>query len=430
MARILLLYKAKKMNLLLKNFLLPSKLGSVRRNFKRFLLIFYLSFGIDSKSQITNYINNGSFENVYDCTTFFLSKAKYWMSVDSISNAGGLMSYCNNLVPLNANTYQLPRSGQTYILTNWFWLNTNRWYLKNRMRSNLHAGKTYCVKFYVNIANTSPRGMDGFGIYFGDSTIDTISKHTIPLTYLNPQVKNPIGNVVIDTLNWVSVTGTFVASGNEKYALLGNFLADNAVTTSSIGGPNYPQDWTDVCIDDVSCIELNLPAFAGRDTSVAPGSTVFIGRQPDVGIDEACVWYKLPGTVPIDTVAGFWVNPTTTSTYVVVQTICGLMKSDTVVIHMNLLDINNNRFRNSAWQVYPVPANDYLELRVSNPEEFTNYTKYGMYNQLGQFVKEEEISIMAESTLISTGDLPVGVYSLTLKNADSETLVKRFVILR
>jgi len=97
---------------------------------------------------------------------------------------------------------------------------------------------------------------------------------------------------------------------------------------------------------------------------------------------------------------------------------------------MNLLDINNNRFRNSAWQVYPVPANDYLELKVLNPEAFTNYTKYGIYNQLGQFVKEEEISIKAESTLISTGDLPVGVYSLTLKNAASETLVRRFVILR
>ena len=110
------------------------------------------------------------------------------------------------------------------------------------MKHNLEAGKTYCAKFYVNIANTSPRAIDGFGVYFANTDIDTISKCTIPLNYINPQVKNPIGNVITDTLNWTPITGTFVANETGKYALIGNFLADNAMTTLSLNSPFYPQN--------------------------------------------------------------------------------------------------------------------------------------------------------------------------------------------
>lgn len=420
-----------KKRLSLKNFLLPGK----------FIIIWVLLIPtIKGKSQIINYVSNGSFEECVNCSVMpYKIVPKYWGPIDTSSFAFfycGLNSPLSNLPLFSVGYYQLPRTGNNIIASTIYCdlssctYTNSRNYPRNRLKTKLKANTTYCVKYFVVNANISSIGIDAFGAYFGDSSIDSITFCRSPLTFLNPQIQNTNGNIIKDTLNWIPVTGTFVANGTEKYMILGNFKTGAATNTSLINPSQLPQIGTDVFYDDVSVIELNLPAFAGRDTSVAPGSTVFIGRQPDVGIDEACVWYKLPGTVPIDTVAGFWVNPTTTSTYVVVQTICGLVKSDTVVIHMNLLDINNNRFRNSAWQVYPVPANDYLELRVSNPEEFTNYTKYCMYNQLGQFVKEEEISIKAESTLISTGDLPVGVYSLTLKNADSETLVKRFVILR
>jgi len=345
------------------------------------------------------------------------------------------MSKCNGYVPLNGNTYQVPRTGSVYILAGWYNYGSNRQYMKNRMKSNLQSGKTYCVKFYVNIANTSPRGMDGFGIYFGDNTIDTIKYNTVPLTYLTPQVKNPLGNVIKDTLNWVAVTGTFVATGNEKYALMGNFLADNAVTTASIGGMYFPAYWTDLCIDDVSCIELNLPAFAGRDTSVAPVSPVFLGRQPDVGIDEACVWYKLPNTTPIDTVAGFWVQPTATSTYVVEQTICGLIKRDTVVIHMNLLGNNELGFGSAQpdIRVWPNPVEDVLAIttqghRGSETQSFIYEVR--IINSLGQKISEKEIEFKNNKIEINTSELPNGVYYLRLKSGKANTVSKRFVISR
>src|SRR5262249_6564214 len=140
----------------------------------------------------------------------------------------------------------------------------------------------------------------------------------------------------------------------------------------------------------VSCIELNLPAWAGRDTSVAPGSSVYIGRQSDVGIDEACMWFKLPNTTAaIDTAAGLWVSPVNTSSYIVRQEICGLVKWDTVVVHMDLAGLGKLQIQSSMLNLWPVPADDILvvELVEANGETF----RCTALNNLGQVMREEDI---------------------------------------
>jgi len=313
-----------------------------------FIFLFSFLFGRLNSQNIANFITNGGFEDLYNCNgpAFPISKAKGWLSIDSLSFSGVLNSFCNNRVPYCASAFQYPKTGKSFFLSTFFCPNfCGRGYPKNRLKKNLQNGKIYCVKFNVNIGNASPRCIDGFAVYFGDNTIDTITHCTIPLTYLNPQIKNPQGNIICDTLNWVPISGTFVATGTEKYALLGNFLADNAVATASINTPSFPQNWTDVCIDDVSCIDIDLPAYAGPDQSIKPGDSIFIGRQPDVGIDEACMWFKLPSVITattpaIDTVAGIWVKSATTTTYVVRQQLwCSGVKWDTVVVYQDFVGL-------------------------------------------------------------------------------------------
>ncbi len=390
---------------------------------------------------IANYISNGGFEENYNnCAGpgYPLMVAKSWLSIDSISFGGVYFSYCNNKVPKSINTYQYPHSGSSHIITNFYCPFCGiRGYPKNRLKKRLEAGKTYCVKYYVNISNSSPFGMDGFGAYFGDGSIDTISKCTIPLTYITPQVKNPLGNVIKDTLNWVPITGTFVANGTEKYALLGNFMADNAVTTASIGGQYYPQQWTDLLVDDVSCIDVDLPAFAGPDLSIAPGDSAFIGRQPDVGIDEACRWYKLPASITpttpaLDTVAGLYVKPVVTSTYVVRQQLwCSGVKWDTVVVYMNLTGVEKRNALNDELKIWPVPATDKLHLQVKGAGLWTLGFELEIRNALGQVIKRvENVSLNGSGIEIETAGLPEGVYTLLLKSGSSETVSRRFILSR
>ncbi|MEI6124396.1 MAG: hypothetical protein WCQ95_12300 [Bacteroidota bacterium] len=47
-------------------------------------------------------------------------------------------------------------------------------------------------------------------------------------------------------------------------------------------------------------------------------------------LDEDCVWFV--GSTPIDTVAGLWVKPDSSTTYILQQSICGNIKYDTVHI--------------------------------------------------------------------------------------------------
>ncbi len=405
---------------------------SLNKKFTCIAVFFCLQF---KGQNIANYVANGSFEHFYDCSLPFypLSRAKFWLSIDSVNNSGGFFSTCNSKIPLNGFTYQYPKTGEACIISTW--LNpfgNGRGYLKNRLKKNLQAGKTYCVKFHVNITNKSPYGIDGFGAYFGEGSIDTIKKCTVPLTYINPQVKNPLGNVITDTLNWVPITGTFTANGTEKYMLLGNFLADNAVTTASIGGEYYPQLWTDVLIDAVSCVEADAPAYAGPDKYVLAGDSVYLGRERDFAVDPYCVWYQLPNTTSIDTASGIWVKPTQTTTYVVQQNLeCGSLKWDTVVVRVGYTGLAELSGKWLELSVYPNPADEMLNV------EFTSVSSgqleacvFEIINSLGQVIREEELVFREGKAIIDTKDLESGVYVLLLKTIGYVPITRKIYVVR
>jgi hypothetical protein len=428
------------MRKLLKNFLLLSrKIHFLRANTN--VLIFASMFvSFLSNGQIANYVNNGSFEHVVTGSNPPL--AKYWGAIDTMKFYGVLLS--KSLppynVPLSAYAYQWPKKGSNYFISSIFYIsngtNSSRGYPRNRLKHSLKAGTRYCVKFHCNITNNSTHGVDGLGAYFGDSSIDTITKCNPPITYLVPQIQNPSGNLITDTLNWIPITGTFVANGTEKYMILGNFISDSTCDSVLINPSYLPQIFTDIFYDEISCIDIDLPAFAGRDTSIISGDSIFIGREPDAGIDEACMWYKMPTiitstTIAIDTIAGFWIKPVTSCTYVVRQQLwCSSVKYDTVIIHINSVGLEKLKMINEELRIYPVPAKDHIELSVFNVEVIREFHSLYIYNAIGLLIREEEIKFDTGSLMITTDDLPSGVYSLQLKNNFNESVSKRFVISR
>lgn len=433
------------MKALSKSYLLQSKyVYFIKTRDLLFILLFF--FAAKNEAQIINYVNNPSFELSLPSLPFFPSDgAKYWGPIDTAKTSYFLVS---KLPPLNNVPYcnfgfQFPRTGNNFIGTSFYCDPSTcpgsiRWYPRSRLKQPLKANTAYCAKYYIVNTNNCIVGIDSYGMYFGNSGMDTITNCYAPLTYLLPQVQHQ-GGIITDTLNWIPITGTFVANGTEKYLVLGNFKS-NAATNTIIINPTYlPQLGTDIYIDDVSLIELNLPAFAGNDTSCIPGTTVYIGRPRDIGIDEACMWYKWPNiTTAIDTAAGMTVSPIVTTTYVVRQEICGNVKWDTVVVYQTALGIKNEELIMKSFQIYPVPADDYLELRISNEELFKDFKTLSIYNSLGQIVREEEISFRNKTIKINTSEFSGGVYQLQLKSpsissgqvGSLQTVSKRFVISR
>jgi hypothetical protein len=364
---------------------------------------------------IVNSIGNGSFEDFADCNNNALNDVKFWSAIDSLSYGASVFSYCNGAVPTNFNIgYQCPLTGKTFVGSTFYWpsaLSSERAYIKNRLLKTLVGSQSYCVRFYVNIMNTTTYGNDGFGIYFGNNSIDTIKKCHTPLTYLNPQVRNATGMPIVDTLGWVPVSGTFVAQGNEKYAIIGIFAPNNQLTTPTVNPAWLPAVFTDACIEDVSCVPIDLPADAGPDKPFNSGDSVFIGRTPDIGVDYACQWYKMPNmSVPIATVAGLWVKPVTTTTYVVRQQLwCSGIKWDTVVNYKDQVGIEKIREIESELKIFPNPADDLLEIVLPQSAGEMKVISVYFINSLGEKCLSAN-STWEDQFKISIEDLPPGVY--------------------
>ena len=253
----------------LRNWLLLNKVLFVS-NKKKLAFLFICLFQINLNGQIANYINNGSFEDKINCNLpVYGFKAKYWRGLDSLNTGIIYASTCYSNVPYGGFDFQYPRSGNSYFSFTPLCVppacssNNNRAYIKNRLKGLLVNGKTYCVKLYVNITNNSTYGVSNIDLFFGDYNIDTITKAVTPITYIIPQVQNPTGNIITDTLNWIPITGTFVANGTEKYCVIGNFKSDAATTKTLVNPTNLPAVACDILIDDVSCIPIDLPAYAG-----------------------------------------------------------------------------------------------------------------------------------------------------------------------
>ncbi len=426
----------------LKNWLLQNKINLflMKKHLKYFLMLQMFFYFTSNKAQIANYVSNGSFEQKYNCNyPNFINIVKYWRTIDSLNFSVTFNHTCYPNIPYGLHGFQWARTGQSYAEASFLCqppacsIESNRGYFRNRLKSNLISGKTYCVKFYVNITDNSSYGIDSYGAYFGDSTLDTITKTQIPLTYLTPQIQNTISNIIIDTMNWIPITGTFVASGLEKFMVIGNFKSDAATTKTLINTINAPNVYCNVLVDDVSCIPLDLPAYAAPGNAVwaIPGTTIYLGRPQDVGIDEACQWFKLPNTTSvIATAAGITLSVApTTNTYMVKQDICGVIKYDTVVVYASGVGLNESEYIKNNISVFPNPASDIINISFNIDLE-KEFTRIEILNNLGQIIREEEVSFKTKYASVKTNDLPSGVYLLNLKSASSVSVSKRFVIAR
>jgi hypothetical protein len=428
-----------------ENFLLQNDLFYLKGKYS-LLIIVYCIFFLRFEAQVmhyANYVNNGSFETIaYPTVQPNVNSATNWGPPDSIKYGYLLYSLTSTIsawsLPYTSVGFQYPKSGNNLILTE-FYCEPNtcnfymsRGYPRNRLKKRLKSNITYCAKYHVVNTNNTPLAIDSYGAYFGDGSIDTMKYCTMPIVYLTPQIQNTTGNVITDTMNWVPITGTFVANGTEKYMVLGNFKSDAATNTLLINPTYLPAHNTDLFIDDVSLIEMDLPAFAGRDTSVIPGDSIYLGYEQDIEINESCIWYKLPDmTTAIDTIAGFWLKPVNNSTFVVRQQLwCSGVKWDTVVIQMNPLGLNEKlRIKNEELKIYPVPAKDYIEVSA-NSIAVDDFNSVKIYNHLDQLIREEEINFENGKAEIKTNELPEGIYFLRLASNSSGTVSKRFVIER
>ena len=82
----------------------------------------------------------------------------------------------------------------------------------------LEKDSSYYVEFYVSLSEKSNYSSKMIGAYFSENEIKVNNSKRLKFT---PQIKNE--SFVVDTLNWVKISGVYKAKGDEQFLIIGNF---------------------------------------------------------------------------------------------------------------------------------------------------------------------------------------------------------------
>ena len=398
----------------------------IKRAFRYIALgvIFMITFNAISFAQV-NLVSNPSFEMIYSCPNGAneIDSAMGWSTP---KNGGGgnpeLYNSCCTFpiicgIPLNCQglSFQYPHSGNSYAgidVIDFSHPDDFREYIQSKFKKKLSAGHTYCVKFYASLSDYSRAYIKLLGAYLDDGSVSAPS--LFGLAAVTPQVYNTL-QPLNDTVNWMKIEGSFVATGNEEYITLGNFFTDSISGLGFFGTPTYWHSY--YYIDDVSVIDASLPAYAGKDTLIHYGDSIFIGRQPEVGLDEDCIWF-LNG-LPIDTIAGMWVKPDSTTTYILQQTICGNVSWDTVTVIVSGVGIETYTKDCKGIMLYPNPTSNTL-----NIESSTKFSQVLISDILGNVVIWQQV--YNHNTSVDVSGLKKALYFVKLVN-EKGFVVRKFL---
>ncbi|MBW8051549.1 MAG: T9SS type B sorting domain-containing protein [Cytophagales bacterium] len=274
---------------------------------KHFLFLFCILQGFNI-TFAQNLVPNGDFENYSSCPTGIsqFDLAVPWNNPNQATpdyyNACYVDPFCPPIccppfcpgassvdVPDNLLGYQVARSGVGYagfiayedfpcLLPPCPCPNPDtsppwREYMQVQLTTPLAAGVTYCVQFYVSLADSVRYATDDIGLYFSNTAISDPDSGALPFT---PQIVNTSG-VITDAINWVLIDGTYIAAGGEAYIIIGNFKDDVNTTVVCVNsnapfGNSFAYYYVeDVYIDTIggcpSCVPPSTPgAITGPDT--------------------------------------------------------------------------------------------------------------------------------------------------------------------
>ncbi|MEO5641875.1 MAG: gliding motility-associated C-terminal domain-containing protein [Bacteroidia bacterium] len=224
------------------------------------------------KSEAQNLVPNGSFEDTIanpNWASYLPQVCTNWLS--PLPGSSDCFSDINPFCLGCASLLRTPRTGIAYGgLYTWQIDDTVSNFheaMEVQLTDSLIAGKKYCVSFYVCRLYVSNYSCASIGTYFSDTAITNSSQ---TLTNYTPQVSNnaATGNLLIDTANWTLVSGSFIASGGEKFMTLTNFATNQLSDTIHVGHEYYNfQKYAYYFVDDVSVILCD-------DTIIPPPSEI------------------------------------------------------------------------------------------------------------------------------------------------------------
>ena len=416
------------MKQLFKNWLFKNKNQSYQQTFwflPKGLLFVFIFYSTISKSQY-NLVPNPSFEIYSSCpnASSQISLAIPWVGTNNSTDYfNACAPSCSLSVPCQSSaSFQHARTGSSFAgiwMVNGYGLDY-REYLQTEILDTLVALKCYKISFFINLHNSMKYAVNNFGAYLSDNGFTT-SWGPAPYT---PQVLGFLNKINQDTLGWIEISSIYYANGNEKYISIGNFYDDTDTDTLNTGNGTYSGAY--YYIDDVSVIPIDsiiggMPAFAGNDTSITIGDSVFVGQEI---YNLNCNWYDSSGTLIDSNISGIFVSPTSTTYYVVEQNLCGTITYDTVNITVNPVGINETEKVKFSCKVYPNPNTGEFNVELNTNEN--NLFKLNVMDMQYRILYSEQIF---NNSFKLNLDLENGAYMLHITDIKTNvTVIQKLVI--
>lgn len=286
--------------------------------FRKIYCTFLLHLAFYSLLWSQNIVYNGSFEQYSNCpySSFQINFASHWFSAnDGLGGSSEYFNACDNPgfcgVPQNGFTYQHARTGQAYAGTGCYEnLSEYREYIEGELTESLISGNEYCVSFYVSLSDSSTFGIDALGLYF---TPNSLIMNAWVVYNVIPQISNGVLNIITDKSEWMKISGSFTATGGERFFTVGNFSRN--YQTNVIKLQPQTDGYSYYLVDDVAIWKCDAPIYsanAGADKTICHGQTVTLGTQQ---LDEYEYRWFNEDSIEIGSNGYLTVSPDTSTSY-------------------------------------------------------------------------------------------------------------------
>jgi hypothetical protein len=371
------------------------------------------SIKLSCASAQLNLINDPSFEDTLPVVNYYTQwSLKHWKNLDTnkILAAGSVYLSENNpdqtiRLPINQWANQAPRSGNGVIMIDNVFLNIasiRRGMTRSKLKSKLIAGKTYCVKIYAVFGERYASYVtDGLQLYFDNGGLDTMISIHDDSSGIYPQVvpQLSLNHILIDTVNWNLVSGTFIANGSEEYLTIGNFKNDSTTNKILINPFTSNNFGSELLLDDVSVYAVDSKKWL-HDTSGTLGDSTVIGL-PNYEVPDG-QWFSI-NMVPLGTGSQIKVKNTHANTqYIQAVDVCNSVIYDTMVVYAYPLSNSEFSMLNVELKVWPNPATNIIEISHAVGQQVY------LYNAVGTLVATQHIT--QSKAILQVGHLPKGLY--------------------
>ncbi len=208
------------------------------------LLLGCLLFDVALRCEAQNLVPNPGFEEADTClvlNTYYYPETGplHWFTGGgSTDHFQSCLPYgAFNGVPLNVVTFQMPYEGEAYggVVTYNQQFGVREYWMV-QLLSPLLIGQTYYASFYANAAfrddgqsNQAWIASSGMGMLFTVESRQFEPGDPLPIPENHAHIYH--SGILADTIDWVLISGTFVADSAYQYVMIGNHFDDANIDT-------------------------------------------------------------------------------------------------------------------------------------------------------------------------------------------------------